>query len=775
MKIAYSLQEHGLNYSADAGLRIAGGAVYAVCSSPGGKPHRLVLSPGDCAINEQPVDDAHGQGTQLTLHQQDGRGLALDFHIRQYPSHPFLLLRLVVHNLHPEAVHLHELVLLQVASGKLQVGPPGCGLDFFKVGWHGWAYTGLRHAGEGEPFSLLGRLVRKQYTNPTTPIPHRRGEFSSEGWAILAGEQVGLVVGLASLADQFGQVAACCRPGELSLRLAAQVDGVLLPPGESFASEWGYLQAVPLPDPEPAGEYVCAVARQMGARTQHIPALQWSHWYHIYQDISAEKFNANLRALDGVKAQAPFKVVQLDDGYQAAWGDWTAPNEKFPGGLAALAQGVRQAGYTPGLWLAPFVVQPGSAIEWEHPDWLLRDRRGRPVNAGFYYQFFGHALDPTHPAVQEHLQVLADTLVHRWGFGMLKLDFCCAGALPGQRYDPRTTRAQALRRGLARFRQAAGDDTFLLGCGCPFGPAIGLLDAMRIGSDTAPVWEPWFNWAPWATRLLRHEPSPPALRNSLRHVLNLSALHRRWWWNDPDCLLLRDQDTRLSADEVRSSVTLVGLSGGMVVDSDDVACLPSERLRLLSLLTPILSPGGGALDLLQRDMPERYHVPVQGASGRWQLVGLVNWQDCPASQRLSLASLGFTPGQVVCVFDFWTGRLWQTADSELLIPEIPAHGCRLLRLCTFEEGEPALLGSTLHITQGLELATWQAAGDRLVFSTLDLGRTVQGSLWLRLPYPPMRVLCNGELIAPVAFGDGIHRLDVNFTGQGRIEVDFQPA
>ena len=775
MNIKFLSHQPDLNFSAESGVRIAGGAAYVVHSSPRGKPRRLRLTPEVCTVSEESVDDLHGQGIQLTLRQQDSSGLALDYHIRQYPERPFLLLRLVVHNLSRAALHLHELVLLDVAPGKLHVHPPGRGLDFFKVGWHGWAYSGLRHAGEGEPFSPLGRLVRKQYTNPTTPLSRRRGEFSSEGWAILAGERTGLVVGLASLANQFGQVTAVCRPGELSLRLVAQADGILLPPGESFTSEWGYLQAISLPDPDPAGEYACAVARQMGPRTRLTPALQWSHWYHYYQAISAEKFCANLVALDGVKAHAPFKIIQLDDGYQAAWGDWTAPNEKFPGGLGALSNCVQQAGYTPGLWLAPFVVQPGSAIERDHPDWLLRDRRGRPVNSGFYYQFFGRALDPTHPAVQEHLHTLADTLVHRWGFGMLKLDFCCAGALPGQRYDPRTTRAQALRRGLELFRHAAGDETFLLGCGCPFGPAIGLLDAMRIGSDTAPAWEPWFNWAPWATRLLKKEPSPPALRNSLRHVLNLSSLHRRWWWNDPDCLLLRDRDTRLSDAEVRSSAILIGLSGGMVVDSDDLACLPLERLRLLSLLTPILSPGGQPLDLLQRDMPEQYHVPVQGAAGPWRLVGLFNWQDCPASQRLSLSALGFAPGQTVHIFDFWSQRAWRSTEPELRFPEIPSHACRLLRLCTFEEGKPALLGSTLHITQGLELASWQAAVGYLEFSTLDLGRTVQGSLWLALPHLPMRVLCNGEPVAPIELGEGVYRLDLNFTGQATVVVDFQPS
>ncbi len=223
---------------------------------------------------------------------------------------------------------------------------------------------------------------------------------------------------------------------------------------------------------------------------------------------------------------------------------------------------------------------------------------------------------------------------------------------------------------------------------------------------------------------------------------------------------------------MRSNVTLVGLSGGMLVDSDDLTRLPTPRLAQLSLLTPILSPGGQPLDLLQRDMPELYHVPVKGAAGRWHLVGLFNWQECPASKRLSLRQLGFTPGQAVYVFDFWAARGWQTAEAELVFPEIPAHGCRLLRLGALDEGAPALVGDTLHITQGLEIEGWEAEPGRLELWTVDLGREARGSLWLRLPRRPVRARCNGEAVAVEQEGEEVYRLELNFTGQARVEVEY---
>jgi alpha-galactosidase len=771
MDMQFWLQEDGLSFRGGDALRIADSTAYVVVSSGKGERHCHIVDPGLCVTEQAAVSDEHGEGRRVTLHRREVGGLELSYTIKQYPKRPFLLLRLSVRNLSSRGIYLHEMVLLDVAAGKLMLDDPDQGLDFFKVGWHGWAYSGLRTSDESELRTLLSYLARSQYANPTTRRSQRKGEFQSEGWAILAGEKTALVLGLASMADQFGQVQACCRPGEKSLRLATQADGVLLEPGASFDSEWGYLQVVPLPDPDPVREYIYTVARQMGARTQLSPVLQWTHWYHFYQEISAEKFIANLDAIAGARSKVPFQVVQLDDGYQSAWGEWTTTNNKFPNGLAKLAERVREAGYTPGLWLSPFVVQPGATIDREHPDWLLKDERGKAINAGFFYQFFGRALDATHPAVQEHLRSLAETLTQRWGFELLKLDYCYAGALPGRRYDPKSTRAQALRRGLEIIRQAVGEETFLLGCGCPFGPAIGLVDGMRVGPDTAPNWEPWFNWLPWAAKLLRREPSPPALRNSLRHVLNLSCMHRRWWWNDPDCLVVREEDTRLSEAEIQSNVTLTGLSGGMVVDSDDLTRLPLERLELLSLLSPVLSPGGQPLDLLKRDMPEMYHVQVQGAAGQWHLVGLFNWQDCPASKRLSLLDLGITHGQAVYVFDFWSQHLWQTTQAELVFPEIPAHGCRLLRICALEEGIPVLMGDTLHITAGMEIVGWQVGTGRLELCTMDMGRDAHGALWLRLPGRPVRMMCNGEEVEVAEDGENICRLTIKFAGQAIVEVE----
>jgi len=753
---------------------------------------QAALSGQGCSSNEQSMVDVHGSAKQRVIRcPATSDGIELTYRINTYDQQPFLLLQLSVCNQGPQSIYLHEMCLFQAASsanGCVQLSKPIGGLRFFKVGWHGWDYSGLRQHNEHNSSSKLGFLTSLSYSNPITPKPHARGEFWSEGWGILADVWVAMLAGFVSTARQFGQVYACTRPGQETLMLITQADGIRLDPGETCASEWGYLQFVPLPNPEPAADFVMAVARQMQARLPVAPPPpMWTHWYHFYHNISEELFLQNLDALAEHRKDLPYQVVELDDGYQSAWGDWTTTNLKFPHGLAQLAADITAKGFTPGLWLAPFVVQSKSQVASTHPDWLVKDQRGKPASAGFLYNMFIQALDTSHPAVLEHLRTLADTLVHQYGYGMLKVDFLYAGALPGIRHNPKLTRAEALRLGLEAIRQGAGEETFLLGCGCPFGPAIGVLDAMRIGPDTAPSWEPYFHWLPWAGPLIKREPSMPSLRNALRHTLNLSTLHQRWWWNDPDCLLVRDEHTRLkgtpgsfrlkgtpdspglTSPEVHSAVTLVGLSGGMLVSSDDLRQLTPGRLRWISLLIPNLGLRGLPLNWLEHEMPRVYQVKLEHDGQAWQLVALFNWNNRPADCWLRFTELGYAPGAALYVYDFWEGHYWRVTDPHRLFPGIPAHGCKLLRVCEVS-AEPQLVGDTLHLSQGAELASMRMKQGRLVLETVDMGRRVEGDLWFSLPEPPKSASCNGEPVVVEDKGEGIYAVHVKFAGMGRVEI-----
>ncbi len=321
--------------------------------------------------------------------------------------------------------------------------------------------------------------------------------------------------------------------------------------------------------------YAEELGRANGARTGGQFQVGWCSWYQYFHAVTEDDLLRNLEALSARRAEIPVDVVQLDDGYQRAIGDWLETNEKFPRGLPPLAQEIRAAGFRPGIWTAPFCVVRESRLFDTRPEWLLR--QGDALHRGLLHRDWAadgnvYVLDTSREDVQRHLMRTAAALAGM-GFQYQKHDFLYTAAMQADAHDPSVTRAARLRKGLAAIRDGAGDDAFLLGCGCPMGPAVGLVDGMRIGADTAPYWSV-------RGAVAGIEATQPSVDNALQGVFGRAWMHRRLWLNDPDCLLLRHRDTELSPDEVRTLAAGVAASGGMILVSDDVSALGAEETAL---------------------------------------------------------------------------------------------------------------------------------------------------------------------------------------------------
>src|SRR5689334_7161347 len=133
--------------------------------------------------------------------------------------------------------------------------------------------------------------------------------------------------------------------------------------------------------------------------TEHIPT-GWCSWYFFYNRVTERDILANIEAMR--THRIPVEFVQVDDGYQSHTGDWHVPNEKFPGGMAALASRIREAGYRPGLWLAPLLLHEDSAALREHTEFALRTNAG---DLHLVETWLGRCavLDCTHPAAEAWL------------------------------------------------------------------------------------------------------------------------------------------------------------------------------------------------------------------------------------------------------------------------------------------------------------------------------------------------------------------------------------
>jgi alpha-galactosidase len=671
----------------------------------------------------EPREDLRGNGLSLRLLFAGNRRPRLEFLATIYRNSPWLVLELAVHNVLAEPIALEALQPFEIDpqwGGRLWLGDEVTGL--YCEGWQSWSAAGWCQVSGRE------RRSRNPLSAPMDDgVPSLialSGCFRSDLVGVLTSRKGGpaLLCGLLTSGDQFGHLEVRSRAGRIGLAFRCSTDGQHLGPGESVWSERVGL-CLARPEERPLEQYAELLAAEMGGRGQGPSPTGWCSWTAFGRRVREEDV---LRQVAWLAEQGwPVDVVQVDDGWEQEVGDWE-PNERFPHGMAWLAEEIRRAGFRPGLWLAPFIVRPTARTAREHPEWLLRDARGRPVPAGVGSVNLCYGLDLTRSDVQEWLGGLVRRVVGEWGYRYLKLDFLYGGALPGVRKRSDISRAQALRRGLETIRAAAGDEVYLLGCGCPLGPAIGLVDGMRIGPDVAPNWEPRLGVL---TPLVRLDPLFPAAGRAVHHTLVRSWTHGHLWRNDPDALLVRRAGSRLTEAEARTLLTVIALSGGSWTLGDDLPLLEDSRREWGLLGVPVHSGRPTVPDLLFRERPQSMVLEVEQPWGRGWVVALLNPTERPAELRFPLSALGLE--KVAChLHEFWSGE-YRLVQGWAVFPNVEPHGCRtfLLRVV---DGGLQWVGSTLHIVQGEEVASWEQRPDGVHIALRD-GRWWKGAFLLAVP------------------------------------------
>lgn len=421
------------------------------------------------------------------------------------------------------------------------------------------------------------------------------------------------------------------------------------------------------------------------SRFPHAPA-GWCSWYIYGAGVTEQNIIDNTDFIASRLRSYGCDVVQIDDGYQARRRtlvgghqetyDWLTTNDRFPRGMKWFASHIARKGLTPGIWSVPFGINNPDQFA-AHPDWFLRDDDGSAIATRWPGPY---VYDPTVPAVRrEHIERVYRTLVRDYGYRYLKLD-----GLPvtvavysenrSRLRDPETTGEEVVRLGLETVRKAAGRDCFLLGSWGTCPAAAGILNGCRIGGDVRAEWR--------------------GVQKALEATLGWYFTHNVMWYADPDVFCVREP---LTIDQARAWASLLGLTGQMTLNSDDLPALSSERVDIIRRVMPTadIAP----VDLFPRKRPvSRIALHIVRPWETWDVVGVFNWDAEQRTFRLDLPKLGMDAPDGYLVWDFWEQRFLGSADKRLTV-EVAPTSCRVLGLRRHQP-RPQLLSTDRHVTQG---------------------------------------------------------------------------
>lgn len=397
-------------------------------------------------------------------------------------------------------------------------------------------------------------------------------------------------------------------------------------------------------------------------RTEEIPT-GWCSWLVYGPEVTAQNIYDNLKAIK--ERGLNLKYIQIDDGYQPYMGDWLSASDAFEGGIRKLCLDIKEQGFKPAIWVAPFIAEEKSELFQTHPDWFVRDLEGKPL-ASDRVSFGGwrcgpwYMLDGTNPAARQYLTHVFKTMREEWGVKYFKLDANMWGALPfGQRFEKNRTCVEAYRIGMKAILEGAGSDSFLLGCNAPMWPSLGLVHGMRVTNDNARNFDVFAGIAGECFR-----------RN---------WQHNRLWINDPDTVLLRNRgqeildpagnrmivDSSLTRREFLFNAAYTLASGGMVLSGDDITEFTEQNAEDLKKLLP---PTGIAA-VFDTDDFTVGRIPL----GSEQIICVFNYE---AEERSFEIPMG-RPSEVI---DFWSGEKLDCREETVHTVSLAGHSALVLRV-----------------------------------------------------------------------------------------------
>lgn len=454
--------------------------------------------------------------------------------------------------------------------------------------------------------------------------------------------------------------------------------------------------------------YAQRVRQQMNITLNRPPPCGWISWYAYRVAMTEDIVRDNAQV---IRRSGMFDLGGTLCHMDLGWnrddrpGDWLEGNDRFPGGIDNLCRQLAADGFQVALWSAPLVVSENSETYRRHPDWILRDARGEPVNMGTWWwhpveSFYG--LDPTLPAVHEHLHRVYRTL-RSWGATAFKTDFALgvwpgagnddpdAARLPIRYADPSYTRLEACRKVFSTIRSAIGPDAHLTACNFPWQGVIGIADSIFLANDIGNL-----------THAESSDERPQRRRwdhfeARTRQVFARYFFHDQIWLGNPDCFVAENEARE---NHARARLQVVMLAGGQYKCSNQLPSWKPQRMAAFLRGLPWYGKAARPIDLFESHTPSILHLPIEASWGRWHVVGLFNWDSAESEKRIDFARLSPQAASgPQLVWDFWDERLIGDEHAGSATVRLPGESATMVAIRP-RPTHPSVLASNMHFTMG---------------------------------------------------------------------------
>ncbi len=665
-----------------------------------------------CTVSESDVNGDLGSAHQWVVEFSGLNGKPnLGYTLRSYTSKPFVDVQAVVTNQTGKSIEVEDIRSIEAAKN-LDLGGPSTQdrvlSDSFSEDRPAMRIQDLSGAPNQTYRGVGSQLIYNRQSHSSFFV----GALSSKHFLTILRFQVGASPSGSAIhsyeADSTGTTELAI---ENSLHNSPQEDRIELSlpvaPGDCLAAE-RLLVSVDGDPHRQLDVYGNLIHLLHHSRPAGSTPIGWWSWTAYYAGLNEGTALTNAQWLAQNLRPLGYKFFHIDDGYQYARGEYaTADATLFPHGLGALERSVTSLGLTPGIWTAPFEVDPRSWVYQNHPDWLLHNAQGQPIVISSVKLNGLYILDVTNPGAQQYLRHTYTVMSRDWGIRYFKLDFMDDTAVEGYYYKPHTTALQAQRIGLGIIRDAVGNSVLIDKDGSVMLTPVGYADEGRISEDTGHTFE--------------------ASKSAATGIAARYYMNHNFYTSDPDAFTVSTQtlpghwqggDRPLTLDEAEVSIALSAVSGGMYEIGDDLPTLGSEPERLalvknLDLLDMArLGRASTPVDLMdylpEDEQPSIFYLREDP---RQSILTIFNWTDGPRTHTIHLVDFGF-PDHDVSALDVFARRSVSLAGPGTLVVEQPAHSVRVFKL---QNTSAALLHPTISASRMAEGHT----GEEIAFSVAD--------------------------------------------------------